>query len=134
LVFYRALQPSVRFTGTVSRDTSASTSQLNGATSLSNLRHQFGMNFSQQLPFGTSLAVDATMNRQSNNSSVNTFNPSYTGSLRYTVGQHLLRDRGKFVNTRQILVGQNNEKISQIQFETSMITLIAQAQKAYWDL
>ena len=134
LVFYRALLPSIRFTGTVSRDTSASTSQLNGATSLSNLRHQFGVNFSQALPWGTSVAIDASINRQSNNSSVNTFNPSYSGSLRYTVGQHLLRDRGRFINTRQIISGQNNEKISEIQFETQITNLIVQAQKTYWDL
>jgi hypothetical protein len=134
LVFYRALQPSIRFSGTLSRDTSASTSQLIGATSLSNLRHQFAVNFSQQLPWGTSLAIDATMNRQSNNSNNNTFNPSYVGLIRYTVGQHLLRDRGKLVNTRQIIVGQNNEKLSAIQFENQMINLIVTAQKTYWDL
>jgi outer membrane protein TolC len=134
LVFYRALQPSIRFSGTLSRDTSASTSQLSGAASLSNLRHQFAVNFSQQLPWGTSLAIDATMNRQSNNSVVNTFNPSYLGTVRYTVGQHLLRDRGKLINTRQIIVGQNNEKLSAIQFETQITNLIVTAQKTYWDL
>src|SRR4029077_15464093 len=113
LVFYRALQPSIRFTSTITRDTSVSTSQVNGALAPSSLRHQFGMNFSQQLPWGTSLAIDATMNRQSNNSQVNTFNPSYTGLLRFTVGQHLLRDRGRTINTRQIISNQNSEKISE---------------------
>ncbi len=134
LVFYRALQPSLRFTGTVSRDTSASTNQTNGATVLSTQTHQFGVNFSQQLPWGTSLTVDGTINRRFSNSFTSTFNPSYQSSVRYTVGQHLLRDRGTFVNTRQIIVGQNNEKISQIQFETQITTLIVQAQKSYWDL
>ena len=57
-----------------------------------------------------------------------------TGSIRYTVGQHLLRDRGKFINTRQIIVGQNNEKLSEIQFETQITNLIVTAQKTYWDL
>jgi len=134
LVFYRALQPSVRFTSTITRDTSVSTSQVNGALAPSSLRHQFGVNFSQQLPWGTSLAIDATMNRQSSNSQANQFNPSYAGLIRYTVGQHLLRDRGKIINTRQILENQNNEKISEIQFETQLTALIAQAQKTYWDL
>ena len=134
LVFYRALQPSIRFSSTIIRDTSFSTSQVTGALSLSNLRHQFGVNFSQQLPWGTSLAIDATMNRQSNNSQVNTFNPAYTGLIRYTVGQHLLRDRGRIINTRQILENQNSEKISAIQFETQLTSLIVQAQKTYWDL
>jgi len=134
LVFYRALQPSLRFTTNFSRDTTRSTSQINGADSLSTLRHQFGVNFSQQLKWGTSVTIDASMNRSSSNSITNTFNPSYTGRIQYTIGQHLLRDRGKFVTTRQIIAGQNNEKISEIQFETQVINLIAQAQKTYWDL
>ena len=134
LVFYRALQPSLRFTGNMSRDTSASTNQTNGATVLSTLNHQFGVNFSQALKYGTSLTIDGTMNRRASNAITSTFNPSYQGVVRYTVGQHLLRDRGVFVNTRQIIVGQNNEKISQIQFETQITNLIVQAQKTYWDL
>ena len=134
LVFYRTFQPSIRFSSTISRDTSASTSQLNGAGTLSNLRHQFALNFTQPLKWGTTVAVDATMNRQSNNSIVNTFNPSYTSLVRYSVTQHLLRDRGKMINTRQIIVGQNNEKLSAIQFETQITNLIVTAQKTYWDL
>jgi outer membrane protein TolC len=134
LVFYRALQPSLRFTGNFSSDTSASTNQTNGATVLTRRNQQFGVNFSQQLPYGTSLTVDGTLNRQASNSFTSTYNPSYQSVVRYTVGQHLLRDRGRFVNTRQIIVGQNNERLSEIQFETQITNLIAQAQKSYWDL
>jgi outer membrane protein TolC len=101
---------------------------------LSTLRHQFGANFSQQLPWGTSVTIDASMNRQSSNSITNTFNPSYQGRLQFTLGQHLLRDRGRFINTRQIISGENNERISEIQFETQIVNLIASAQKTYWDL
>ena len=134
LVFYRALQPSLRFTGNFSSDTSASTNQTNGATVLTRLNQQFGVNFSQALPWGTSLAVDGAINRASSNSFTSTFNPSFQSSIRYTVGQHLLRDRGRFVNTRQIVVGQNSEKLSEINFETQITNLIVQAQKSYWDL
>src|SRR6266850_6136092 len=86
LVFYRALQPSIRFAGTVIRNSNFSNTQLNGATVLNQLRGQYAVGFSQALPAGTSLSVDATMNRQSSNSSLNTFNPSYTGQIVYTVG------------------------------------------------
>src|SRR5688500_1274604 len=134
LVFYRALQPSLRFAGTVSRNTAASTSQLNGAQALSQLRHNFSVNFSKQLPYGTSLTVDATMNRLSSNSSNATFNPSYTGNIVYTIGQKLLRDRGTRINTRQILIAQNNERTSETQFEIQVTNLLVQAQKTYWDL
>src|SRR5881394_1749606 len=57
LVFYRALEPSIRFSGTVIRDTSAPTSQTSGALTLSSLRHQFAVGFAQQLPWGTSVSV-----------------------------------------------------------------------------
>jgi len=134
LVFYRALLPSIRFSGTVSRDKTFSTRQTDGADALSQLRHNFAVNFSQALAYGTSLAVDVTMNRSSSNSFVNTFNPSYTGNIRYTVGQKLLRDRGSLANTRQIRQAENNQKISETQFEIQVSNLLTQAQKAYWDL
>jgi len=134
LVFYRALQPSIRFAGTINHDTVLSTTQLNGATSRSQLLGNYTVGFSQLLPTGTSMAVDVTMNRASSNSNNNIFNPSYNGRIIYSLGQHLLRDRGREINTRQILTWQNNEKISQTQFEIQLTNLLVQAQKAYWDL
>ena len=77
---------------------------------LSQLRHNYAVGFSQALKQGTSVAVDLTMNRSSSNSSNATYNPSYTGNLRYSVGQHLLRDRGPLVNTRQIRMAAKQPK------------------------
>src|SRR5437870_4461191 len=74
------------------------------------------------------------MNRNSSNSAFNTFNPSYTGLLRYSFSQHLLKDYGRVNNRRQIRVAQNNQKISETQFERQLIDLVAQAQRGYWDL
>src|SRR5438874_2322022 len=88
----------------------------------------------QLLPTGTSLTVDASMNRASSTSNLNTFNPSYIGTMTYTVGQHLLRDRGRLPNTRQIIMGKNTEKISETAFEIQLTNLLVQAQKSYWDL
>jgi len=134
LVFYRALQPSVRFAGTIGRNTQASTNQINGATISSQLRGTYTAGFSQLLPTGTSLAVDATMGRLSSNNNLSTYNPAYTGTITYSLGQHLLRDRGRISTMRQILIGKNNEKISETQFEIQVTSLLAQAQKSYWDL
>jgi outer membrane protein TolC len=135
LVFYRALQPSLRFSGTINRNSNQSNSQLNGTIPIvSQLRGNYAVSFTQALPTGTSLAVDATMNRASSTSNLNTFNPSYVGQLTYTVGQHVLRDRGRLANTRQILISQNNEKMSEIAFEIQLANLLALAQKSYWDL
>jgi outer membrane protein len=134
LVFYRALQPSIRFAGNIRRNSQASTNQINGATIISQLRGDYSIGFSQLLPMGTSLAVDANMGRLSSNNNLSTFNPAYSGTITYSVGQHLLRDRGRVSTMRQITIGKNNEKISETQFETQVTNLLSQAQKAYWDL
>jgi outer membrane protein len=134
LVFYRALQPSIRVAGNIRRNSQASTNQINGAAVISQLRGDYSVGFSQLLPMGTSLAVDAAMGRLSSNNNLSTYNPAYTGTLTYTVGQHLLRDRGRVSTMRQILIGKNNEKISETQFEIQVTTLLSQAQKSYWDL
>jgi outer membrane protein len=135
LVFYRALQPSLRFSANINRNTNTSNSQLNGTVPIvSQLRGTYAVNFSQQLPMGTSLAIDASINRLSSTSNLNTFNPSYVGLLTYTVGQHLLRDRGRLPNTRQIISAQNTEKMSEIGFEIQLTNLLVQAQRSYWDL
>ena len=70
-----------------------------------------------------------TMNRASSNSNNSTFNPSYTGRVIYSLSQHFLRDRGQLINKRQISQAENNEKISEITFETQLITLMANAHR-----
>jgi outer membrane protein TolC len=101
---------------------------------ISQLRTIYNVSFTQALATGTSLTVDASMNRLESTSNSNLFNPSYNGQIVYTVGQHLLRDAGRLANTRQILIGQNNEKMSEVAFEIQLTNLLVQAQKSYWDL
>ena len=131
---YRPFEPTLRLQATVTRNTSPATSQLIGAQSLRTLAGAYSLGFSQALETGTTLGVDFVMNRNSSNSAFNTFNPSYTGQLRYSFTQHLLKDYGSVNNTRQIRVAQNNQKISETQFERQLIDLVSQAQRAYWDL
>jgi len=131
LVFYKILQPSISFTGSVSRNTAFSTTQLNGASSLSQLQHNFSASITKSLAAGTTLGVTATMARASSNSILSTFNPSYSGRITYSVSQHLLQNRGRDINLRQIYQAENNEKLSEIQFEIQLTNLFTQAEKAY---
>ena len=131
---YLPFEPTLHLQATVTRNTSPATSQLIGAQSLSTLGGAYSLGFSQALDTGTTLGVDFVMNRNSSNSAFNTFNPSYTGLLRYSFSQHLLKDYGRVNNRRQIRVAQNNQKISETQFERQLIDLVAQAQRGYWDL
>ena len=131
---YLPFEPTLHLQATVTRNTSPAISQLIGAQSLSTLGGAYSLGFSQALDTGTTLGVDFVMNRNSSNSAFNTFNPSYTGLLRYSFSQHLLKDYGRANNRRQIRVAQNNQKISETQFERQLIDLVAQAQRGYWDL
>ena len=134
LVFYRALLPSFRLTTNIGRDNAVSSTQLNGANSQIRDTALFDASVSQALPTGTSFTVDLSMNRLLTNSNNSIFNPSYTSRVIYTVGQHLLQNKGRIINLRQVLEGQNTEKISEAAFELQLTTLIVQAQKSYWDL
>ena len=134
LVFYRALLPSFRLTANIGRDNALSSTQLNGANSQIRDTALFDASVSQALPTGTSFTVDLSMNRLLTNSNNSIFNPAYTSRVIYTVGQHLLQNKGRIINLRQVLEGQNTEKISEAAFELQLTTLIVQAQKSYWDL
>jgi outer membrane protein len=132
--FYRTFEPTLHLQATVNRNTSPATTILAGAANPSTLAGAYTVGFSQSLMTGTVVAIDATMNRSSSNSTFSTLNPSWSGSLRYSFTQHLARDFGRQVNARQIRVAKNNEKMSEVQFERQLIDLVAQAQRSYWDL
>jgi outer membrane protein len=131
---YRQFEPTLHLQATVNRNTTPSTSVLAGNNNPSTLGGAYTVGFSQNLLTGTLIGIDAAMNRNSSNSSFSTLNPTWQGSLRYSFTQHLLRDFGRRTNSRQILAARNSEKISEIQFERQLLDLVAQAQRAYWDL
>jgi outer membrane protein TolC len=134
LVFYRALLPSFHLTTNIARDVAPSSTQLNGATSLTRDTGLIDTGVSQLTATGTSFTVDLSMAKLLTNSNNSVFNPSYTGKVTYTVGQHLLQNRGRIVNLRSVLEGQYSEKIAEANFEVQLTALIVQAQKSYWDL
>src|SRR3989442_13330142 len=68
------------------------------------------------------------------NSLFDTFNPSYFGTITYSISQPLLRNYGRGVNGRQIRIARNNVTVSEIDFELEMIDLVTAAQNLYWDL
>ncbi len=130
----RPFEPNFHITGSVNRTKTPSRSQLTGAPALNQLTHDYKVGFDQTLETGTIYSVDFDLNRSSSNSAFNLFNPSYNGLITYAFTQHLLRDFGRGVNSHQIRIARNNEKISELQFELQVIDLITQAQEAYWDL
>ncbi|HEX4997125.1 MAG TPA: TolC family protein [Terriglobia bacterium] len=131
---YRPFEPTARFGASISHDKSPSRSQLTGTEPVSQTQLSLTAGLTQNLPTGTQFAVDASLIRASSNNIFNTFNPAWTGLIRYSATQHLLRDYGRSANMYQIRVARNNEEISEVQFERQVIELVTQAEKSYWDL
>src|SRR5262245_54912410 len=131
---YRPFEPTIHLQATVNRNTTPATTVLAGAASPTTLSGAYSVGFAQSLLTGSIIGVDAAMNRNSSNNNFSTFNPSWSGSLRYSFTQHLARDFGRAINAHQIRIAKNNEKMSEVQFERQLIDLVAQAQRAYWDL
>src|SRR5712671_2701598 len=132
--FYRPFDPKLNVSSSVSKSTAPSASQLSGAPSVSQLNQVYDVGFSQLYQTGTTFGIDFAMNRSSSNSAFSTFNPAWSGSVKYSVSQHLLRDLGRTINSSQLKTARNNLNISEVQFERQVIDLVTQAEKSYWDL
>ena len=131
---FQPFEPTLSISGQVSRSTTPTASQLQGATSLTQLAHQYSAVYSQTLQAGTNLGVSLRMSRSSSNSQFNTLNPSYYGSLTYSITQPLLRNFGRDINAAPIRIAKNTTNMSEIDFELQTIDLVTAAQQLYWDL
>ncbi|MBI4475469.1 MAG: TolC family protein [Acidobacteria bacterium] len=133
-VLYRTFQPNLRIASSMNKSATLAQNQLVGAEINRQTRNTYQVGISQTLPWGTDLSVDTSLTRIFSENSFNNYNPSYNANIQYSLVQSILRDRGREVNMRPIKISQNNQKISEIQFETQMINLLVQAQRSYWDL
>lgn len=131
---FRPFEPTLNLFASVNRSTQPTASQLLGAESLTQLGHRYSIGYGQTLQGGTRFDVDFSVNRSSSNNRFSTFNPSYFGTINYSISQPLLRNYGRNINTRQIRIARNNQNISEIDFELQMINLVTAAQEIYWDL
>src|SRR5262249_37495708 len=127
-------EPTLHLQATVNRNTTPATTILAGAANPSTLSGAYTVGFSQSLTTGTLVAIYSTISRSSSKNTFSTLNLSSSCTLHYSLTQHLARYLGRSVNNRQIRIGKNNEKMSEVQFERQMIDLVAQAQRSYWDL
>ena len=124
------------FTGSFvpQRSTQPTTSELQGAQTLSQLQQQTSFAYNQLFQSGTNFSVGFNNQRFTTNSSFALFNPSFTSGATFTVSQHLLRGRGYLVNHGPILIAQRNLKQSRANFATSLNDSILTAINQYWSL
>ncbi|MFL6451028.1 MAG: TolC family protein [Bryobacteraceae bacterium] len=129
------LDPAITFNSNFAHTTSPqSNTVLTGTTALINDSRAFSAAYSQNFNFGMSAALTYSSTRNKFNSNVYTLNPYTLGNLDLQISQNLLQGFGRAVNTKNIRVAKNNEKISDLQFKQQVITTVSAVLNLYWDL
>jgi outer membrane protein TolC len=93
----------------------------------------FSTTYSQLFPTGTNYSFSVNGIRRSSNTN-QLFNPSVSSSFSLGVNQPLLSGFGKLPYTRNLLVAQNNRRISEETFRFQVVNTVVQVENAYWDL
>jgi HAE1 family hydrophobic/amphiphilic exporter-1 len=91
--------------------------------------------FTQRTPWqGSSVTGVFDNNRATTDNPFVSLNPQYTTNLSFTFTQPILRNRAIDSGRRQIKIAKKRLDISDSQFRQRAIEIIAQVQRAYWDL
>lgn len=90
--------------------------------------------YQQAFPTGTSFSVTFSNQRQSSTQKSLIYNPDVISRLSVNFVQQVLNGFGFAVNQRFQHVARNDIKIVREWFRQQVITTVAQAQNAYWDL
>jgi outer membrane protein TolC len=88
----------------------------------------------QQIPFGGNITASLSYDYQINNQLFQSYNPSYTSRLNFSITQPLLRNFGWAISQREIIVALNNLDVSRSQFKTVLINMVYSVEAAYWNL
>ncbi len=107
---------------------------LNQVPFLLNDSRTFQAGYGQSFATGTNaqLVYGSTRNRL--NSPGPLLNPYTNGFIDFSVTQQLLQGFGLAVNTRNIRVAKNNQKVTDLQLKLQVITTISAVLNLYWDL
>ena len=100
---------------------------------------QYNFSYTQGWATGTLATVSYTNDRLSNNIpktalGASYYNPELDGAWKVQVRQHLLQGWGIDNNRRQIIIAQNDRKVTDASFKAQVISTVAQIQNIYWDL
>ena len=119
---------------TLHSNTKASSSSLSGANISYTRDIDFNAGMSGKLITGTEYAVDFINERYKSNSSFQSMNPYYTTEPKITITQPVFRDSGILVNTADIVIAQNNKKVSEEDFKETVMDIITKTKVRYYNL
>jgi len=113
---------------------SASYSFLDAAGTLKTQQNQYGIDISQEIPFGGNFTLSLDNSKYDTNRTGTTINPSYRSTLRLDFTQPLLRNFGYDLSRREIIVAKNNLNISEKDLQRSLQDTVYSVEEAYWSL
>lgn len=108
--------------------------QLVGAQTLTSTRSNYNFAWQQELSTGGNYVVQWQNLRSTTNSAFAGFNPLYDTAALAQITQPLMANFGTDPAKQQILVAQNQERISRGQFEIQVMNTVRDVEFAYWDL
>jgi outer membrane protein len=111
-----------------------SNTQLTGTTALVQNTRTYQAQYQKTWDFGLNAALTYSSQRTQVNSAFFNLDPFTSGSLDLSITQPLLYGFGTAVNTRNIRVAKNNEKVTNLQFKQQVITTVSAVLNLYWDL
>jgi outer membrane protein TolC len=88
----------------------------------------------QAFPSGTSFSLSYGLQRKTSTQLHLLYNPAFTPGFTLSVNQQLLNGFGYKVNRALIKVAENEQGIERESFRQQVVTALAGAQDAYWDL
>jgi outer membrane protein len=129
------LDPQLNFFTQFAHTTSPqSNTQLTGTTALVQNTRTYQAQYQKTWDFGLNAALTYSSQRTQVNSAFFNLDPFTSGSLDLSITQPLLYGFGTAVNTRNIRVAKNNEKVTNLQFKQQVITTVSAVLNLYWDL
>lgn len=126
--------PTLSF-GTGRRSTnSPSYSFLEAAEAVLDRYDDYSVQVGQTLPYGGTVNMILNSYTSDSNRSFQTINPRYGSTLRLNFSQPLLRNFGRDISRRDIVVARNNLDVSTNQLRKNLMDVIYQVEDAYWNL
>ena len=119
---------------TTSNESSPPTSLLEEAQVLTSDSELWNFGLQQASPFGGGGSVTFSNRRTASSNENVQPNPQFVVDLDFGFRQPLLRDFGRAVTERNIVVAQTNSKINREQFRQQVETVVRSVSDFYWDL
>jgi outer membrane protein len=125
--------PSLNLGFNTFRSVAPQSSQLAGASTLSNLTQNSFLNYQQILPGGQSVNGGFNATKSSTNSTFNFLNPNIQSTMNLSVVQPLLQNRNNILRRGPIEIARTQLLITTEQSESRIQDTVAAAAGQYWD-